>query len=169
MFPTGRGPGAPIRHQYSHRRKGLKSLEVLAVCGMVPLTGVHSVIAAFIGECRVLPRRWGSVMFIMYRVNLVATGCYFADAEKFGKGDVAAAHCGVWTVICPVRFDLCHLSAAEDQMESCSIAAVVVSGARHPRYMRWISRSHRCANSRSISSDLCARAMTTASGAMKRI
>lgn len=126
-------------------------------------------IAAFIGECRVLQGRWGRVMFIMYRVNLVASGCYFADVEKFGKGDVAAAPRGVWTVICPVRFDLCHLSAAEDQMESCSIAAVVVSGARHPRYMRWISRSHRCANSRSISSDLCAKAMTTASGAMKRI
>jgi len=169
MFPTDRGPEAAIRHQCPHRRKGLKSLKVLAVCAMALLTSVHSVIAAFIGECRVLQRRWGSVMFIMYRVNLVVRGCYFADVEKFGKGDVAAAPRGVWTVICPVRFDLCHLSAAEDQMESCSIAAVVVSGARHPRYMRWISRSHRCANSRSISSDLCAKAMTTASGAMKRI
>jgi hypothetical protein len=76
MFPIDRGPEAAIRRQCPHRRKGLRSLKVLAVCAMALLTGVHSVIVAFIGECRVLPRRWERVMFIMYRVNLVASPLY---------------------------------------------------------------------------------------------
>lgn len=65
----------------------------------------------------------------MYRVHLVASRCYFADVEISGKGEVAAAPCGVWAVICPVLFDPCHLSAGEDQTGSCSIGAVVGSGA----------------------------------------